>query len=72
MSISTKQAAFIDELRDAAKEHEAVYKLLLVIDSGILIDEAGNRDVVATDDDCQLIRAAQITAAFAKTDRGEE
>lgn len=72
MQVTTEIASFIDRLRDAAKEHGAVYELLCAIDNSILIDESGNREITGDDDDVRLLMASSIARAFAALDRKEE
>lgn len=68
----TIDALFIDRLRDAAKEHGAVFDLLTAIGDGLLIDDLGNKEIVALDADLDLLKSAQIAFEFAKLDRKEE
>lgn len=67
--MDTEEAQFIDRLRQAAREHGAVADLLDVVERGIMIDELGNKDVVAENDDLRMLELAQNAAAFVRLDR---
>lgn len=72
MIFDSKEAAIIERLRDAAKEHGEVFYLLAVLSDAIEIDDLGNRTLeCASEDDIRYIRIAQSSLAFCKLDRGE-
>ena len=69
VNIGKDEARFIDLLRSAAKEYGTVAELLDAIRDGILIDDLGNKEIVADETDVGIFKAAQIAAAFAELDR---
>lgn len=71
MQVDSDQAKFIDNLREAAGVYGAVADLLYAIRDGLLIDDLGNKEIVADEVDLGVLRIAQIAAAFAEADREE-
>lgn len=64
---------FIERLRDAAKEHGAVYDLLSVISESFLITDSINKvEFVASEDEVEVLESAQLAFKFAKFDRKDE
>lgn len=68
MNIDPEFVGEVENLRKAAKENYVVFNLLMLIKRSIFIDDDGNREIVADDDDTRLLRICDITAAFAKYD----
>lgn len=66
-----KHLRFVDRLREAAKEHGAVFDLLGLIDDTIMIDGLGNKEIVAGKDGVEWLMAAILAARFAAMDRSE-
>lgn len=71
MFVDKKVAELIDALRAAAREHGAVYDLLIAVREGILLDNNGNKEIVGDKTDIVILNAAQIAASFSEMDRGE-
>lgn len=69
INIGKDDAQFIDSLREAAQKYGAVADLLLAIRDGILIDDLGNKEVVADSTDLIILKTAQVAAAFSELDR---
>jgi len=67
--VTREMVQMIDRLREAAKEHGAVYDLLLTLDQAVLLDDAGNQEWVGDESDVDVVKAAQICAVFAEMDR---
>lgn len=70
MNLENDDVEFIDGLRAAAKNDPAVYNLLALVESTLLIDQAGNREIVGNDEELRMLQAAQLAFAFARADRG--
>lgn len=68
MNIDPKFVGEVERLRYAAKENEVVFELLILISRSLLIDEAGNREIVADDNDTRLLQICDVAAAFAAYD----
>jgi hypothetical protein len=65
--------ALIERLREAAKEHGAVYDLLFVINGSFLITDSINRvEFVAGDEEVSMLEGAKLAFEFAKFDRKDE
>lgn len=69
MELQRQHIEFIDRLREAAQEHGAVADLLSVVDEALLLDDLGNQKFVGDDEDLDWLRAAQLAAKFAASDR---
>ncbi len=71
MDMDTDQIRVIERLREAAKEHGEVHDLLLTMRDCILIDDLGNKEIVASAEDLAYLKAALMAADFAIYDKGE-
>lgn len=60
---------FIEAIREAGNKYGAVADLLRAVRCGLLIDGNGNKEIVAEDDDLQILLDAQIAAEFVDFDR---
>ena len=61
--------AFIDSLRAAAKQNDAVFDLLMALDAAILIDGCGGGEIVSDDAEAMAtIQCALVAAQFAEYD----
>lgn len=67
--MNEEKARFIDHLREAATKYGAVSDLLDLLESCLLIDGNGNREINGDDDDIDYLKAAQLAAVFARLDR---
>ncbi len=68
MNIDPEFVSEVERLRKAAKENEVVFDLLLLISRSVLIDDIGNREIIADDKDTRLLQACDMAAAFAAYD----
>ncbi len=66
------QIEVIERLRDAAANHGEVASLLSVLCRSILIDGAGNREIIAESDDLEYLQAALLAGAFSDYDRSKD
>jgi hypothetical protein len=66
------QIEVIERLRDAATTHGEVANLLPVLCRSILIDGAGNREIIAEADDLECLQAAFLAGAFSEYDRSKD
>lgn len=62
----------VEMLRKAAKENEVVFDLLALINRSLLIDEAGNREIIADDEDTRLLVICDVAASFALYDHDSD
>lgn len=61
--------AFVDSLRAAAKQNDAVFDLLMALDAAILIDGGGGSAIVSDDTETLVtIQCALVAAQFAEYD----
>jgi hypothetical protein len=68
MNIDPEFVNEVERLRKAAKENEVVFELLMLISRSFLIDQNGNREITADDNDERLLQICDVTAAFAAYD----
>lgn len=71
MYMSSDHARFIDSLRKAAKDNPAVGKLLELIES-FPISDGDPPTFSGTQDELDLLRAAQIASVFAAVDKEDK
>lgn len=69
MNMDLKFIGDVEMLRKAAKENEVVFDLLTLINRSLLIDDFGNREIIADDNDIRLLRVCDAAAHFAKYDK---
>ena len=67
--MSPEEIIIVERLRAAAKEHGEVFNLLTVLDDSILLDGAGNKEIIGDKDDLNYLNLAILAAAFARYDR---
>lgn len=68
MNIDPSFASEVDKLRQAAKENEMVFDLLMLIGRSLLIDDLGNKEIIAEKEDLRLLKICEVAAAFAAYD----
>jgi hypothetical protein len=68
MNINPEFVSEVERLRKAAKENEVVFDLLMLISRSLLIDEAGNREIIADDKDTRLLKICDVASSFAAYD----
>jgi hypothetical protein len=66
------QIDVIERLRAAAQQHGEVANVLSVLKKSLLIDEVGNREIIADATQCDYLQAAMMAADFAEYDRSKE
>ena len=68
MNIDPKFVSEVERLRKAAKENEVVLELLYLITKSILIDDNGNKEIIADKDVLRSLEACQVASVFADYD----
>lgn len=63
---------FIESLREAGNHYGAVSDLLNALRDGLLIDGAGNKEIIADEDDLQIMQDAILASEFVDFDRKKE
>jgi hypothetical protein len=71
MEMEKEHIRTIDRLREAAAEHGEVADLLTVLQESILIDDAGNKEIVGNADHLAYLKAVLIAADFVDYDRAK-
>ena len=70
--MTVDQIEIIERLRHAAKENGEVASLLCVLSRSLLIDGAGNKELVGDAKDIEYLKAAILACHFSEYDRRED
>lgn len=60
---------FIEQLRFAAAQHDAVAELLFAMSASVLLDGYGNAEIIGDAEDLSVLKDALIAAEFSIYDR---
>lgn len=70
MDLKKKHVDFIDRLREASKQYDAVVDLLMFLDASIVIEDCGCRAIDGAEESLEYLKAALIAAKFVMADLG--